>query len=162
VLLRLLAGKEASNRGLDRTLGFLIGGAKVLALAWISVSALAWAEDKISIAGKKLQLAPKESVALALARSYNAFDLMHFQGLRALQAIASADPKALARLKDDSAVQALLKDPRLLRLLSNEAFRKELKAKDSRGLLGHDDVTSLLQDDAMRGRLERLAQQLAP
>jgi hypothetical protein len=87
---------------------------------------------------------------------------MHFQGLGALQAIASADPKALARLKDDASVQALLKDPRLLRLLSNDAFRKEVKAKDARGLLGRDDVTSLLQDDAMRGRLERLAQQLAP
>lgn len=156
---RILSGKEPGNRGLDRGLGFVFGGAKVGAVAWVSICALSFVEDNVSVMGKKLGLSPKDSQAFALARKYNVFEMTSFGDAATLKAVlkGAGDPKALARIKDNADYQALKKDPRFSRAQDSDEVRKALESGDVRALLKHADLIKLLQDPQQLRRLERLS-----
>ena len=158
-LQRLLSGREPGNRGIDRALGFVFGGAKVAAVAWMTICALSFVEDNVSVMGKKLGLSPKDSQAFAFARSHNLFEMTSFADATPLKAVlkGSSDPKALAKVKDNADYLALKKDPRFTKAQSSDEVRKALETGDVRALLKSADLIKLLQDpDAVR-RLERLS-----
>jgi membrane protein required for colicin V production len=156
---RLLSGREPGNRGLDRMLGFFLGGAKVAAVAWVAVCALSFVEENVSVAGKKMGLSPKDSQAFALARRYNLFEMTSFSEAEALKAVlkAPSDPKALAKLKDNADYKALKKDPRFAKAETSDTVRKALESGDIRALLQSTDLIKLLQDGEQSRRLERVA-----
>lgn len=72
---KLLGGGDGERRGLDRALGFLLGGARSLVIAWLCLSAWAFAEANVRVSSKPVgALAPpKESQCYAFARAHNAF-----------------------------------------------------------------------------------------
>jgi membrane protein required for colicin V production len=156
---RFLSGKEPGNRGLDRGLGFLFGGAKVGAVAWVTICALSFVEDNVSVMGKKLGLSPKDSQAFALARTYNLFEMTSFGDAQTLKAVLKGvnNPKALERLKDNADYQALKKDPRFAKAQGSDEVRKALETGDVRALLKSADLIKLLQDPQALRRLERLS-----
>lgn len=159
VLQRILSGREPGHRGLDRGLGFFFGGAKVAAVAWVTICALSFVEDNVSVMGKKLGLSPRDSQAFALARRYNLFEMTSFGDAAALKAVLKApqDPRALARLKENADYQALKKDPRFSRAQGSDEVRRALESGDVRALLKHADLIKLLQDPEAARRLQRLA-----
>src|SRR5262249_61114508 len=64
---------DPADRGTDRAVGFLLGAGKGLAVAWVALSALAFVEDNVQVAGKGLGLSPKDSLAFGAARKWNPF-----------------------------------------------------------------------------------------
>ena len=56
----VLGGRDPADRGTDRALGAILGGGKVAAVAWVALSALAFVEANVQLAGKGLGLSPKE------------------------------------------------------------------------------------------------------
>src|SRR5277367_4458144 len=59
VLRGVLTLGNPERRGLDRLLGFVLGAAKVLAVAWVALSALAFVEERFSVSGKVFGVAPE-------------------------------------------------------------------------------------------------------
>lgn len=157
-LQRLLSGREPGHRGVDRGLGFLFGGAKIAALAWITVCALSFVEDNVTVMGSKLGLSPKNSLVFGLARRHNLFEMTSFPEAGALKAVLRApqSPKVAARLKDNADYQALKKDPRFARAQASDEVRKALESGDVRALLKSTDLIKLLQDPEAARRLQRL------
>ncbi len=160
LLRRILSGKEAGNRGLDRTLGFFIGGSKVAALAWVMVCALSFVEENVTIQGKKFGIVPKDSAAFALARKYNLFEMSQFSGVTDVVRAAGvqSDPKKAAKLKENPDFQALLKDPRFKQMLDTPAMKSALGGGDTRALLQNNRVLELLQDPLAMQRISRIAE----
>jgi membrane protein required for colicin V production len=160
ILRRVLSGKEPGNRGLDRTLGFFIGGAKVAALAWVMICALSFVEDNVTLQGKKFGFVPKDSLAFTLARKYNLFEMSQFSGVSDAVRVAGlrTDPKTGAKLKANTDFQALLKDPRFAAMLDSAAMKKALGSGDTRALLQNDQVLELLQDPLAMKRMSRIAE----
>jgi len=160
ILRRVLSGKEPGNRTADRTLGFLIGGAKVTALAWVMVCALSFVEDNVTLQGKKFGFVPKDSLAFSLARKYNLFEMSQFSGVADVVRVAGlkSDPKTAAKLKASPDYQALLKDPRFAAMLESPAMKKALGGGDTRPLLQNNQVLQLLQDQLAMQRISRIAE----
>jgi membrane protein required for colicin V production len=160
LLRRILAGRNPDNRNLDRTLGFLMGGAKVAALAWVIVCALSFVEDNVTIQGKKFGFVPKDSLAFSLARKYNLFEMSQFAGVTDVVRVAGmqADPKKGSKLKGNPDFQALLKDSRFAAALDTPAMKKALGGGDTRALLKNDGLLELLQDPLAMQRISRIAE----
>jgi membrane protein required for colicin V production len=139
---------------LDRGLGFLLGGLKVVLIAYVMTSALSFVEDNIRWAGRRLSTA--DSVAFALARQYNLFELFQYQPVRDLVRIAQSlhDPVKAARLRKDPAFKALAEDPRFGRTLTDDSTRRALEAGDTRALLRSDEVLRFLQTPELAARLK--------
>jgi membrane protein required for colicin V production len=156
VLLRILAGKDAKERGLDRALGFVLGGARVGAIAWFVLCALAFLEDNVSIAGQRLQVAPKGSALFQLARNHNLFAMTQVPGLSDLVEVAkvASDPQRAEALKKSPAFAALQKNPRFKEALASDAVRRALETGDHRALMTDTDVLKLLADPQARRSLE--------
>jgi membrane protein required for colicin V production len=161
LLQRILSGKDPADRGLDRGLGFALGAAKVGFICYLVLSGLAFVEEHVSLAGKKLGITPKGSMAFALARRYNFFELTQFGGVRDLAALsrASADPERLKQLQASAQFQALQKDPRMKKVLQDPHLRKAAETGDYPALLKSDAVLQLLQDPTIAQRLAELAAQ---
>lgn len=159
LLLRVLAGKDMTDRGLDRSLGFVLGGLRIGAIAWFVLCALAFLEDNVSIAGKRLALAPKGSVLFQLARHHNLFALAEVPGLHNLVDVARAasDPKQAEALKKSPAFTNLKKDPHFRSAIDTEAFRAALETGDYRAMMQNADVLKLLSDPAALQQLEAAA-----
>ena len=160
VLRRVISGGNPAQRGLDRLLGFLLGGAKVALFAYVGLCALAFVEQNVSLAGRQLGLGPKGSTAFALAKRYNVFELTAFSQAQDLGRIAKAraDPHRLPRLRTDPAYRALLKDARFQRALDDPALRRALETGDYQALLRSDSVLELLQDPSASARLSAAAE----
>jgi membrane protein required for colicin V production len=150
LLLRIFAGKEAKDRGLDRALGFMLGGLRVGAICWFVLCAVAFLEDNVSIAGRRLSLAPKDSVLFSIARNHNLFAMATIPGMTELAAAAK-------RTKSPE-YAALRRDPRFRRATDDDAVRKALESGDYRALMQNPDVVKLLLDPAMRQQLEVAAE----
>jgi len=159
VLRRILAGRDPESRGLDRTLGFLFAGTKVAAVAWVMLCALTFVEDNVAIAGRKLGVSPKDSVAFKAARTWNLFELTEFSPVRDLVRVAQAsvDPKRAAALKDDPAFQALRKDPRFRKALEDKGLRPALAKGDYATLVRSSAVMELVGDEQVKQRLRTIA-----
>ncbi len=141
---------------LDRGLGFLLGGLKIILVAYVMTSALSFVEDNFGRGGRRLGLSPADSIAFAVVRRYNLFELFEYQPVRDLVRIAQSlnDPVKAARLRQDPAFQALAKDPHFGRTLKDDSMHRALEAGDTRALLQSDEVLKLLQTPAMDARLK--------
>jgi len=161
-LRRVLAGNDPKNRSVDRALGFVLGGAKVAALAYVLLCVAAFVEDNVVVAGHRLRLAPKDSFLLKGARAWNLLESRQFSGAQELAKVvkAASDPKARASLGQDADLEALAKDPRFQRLLSAKGVQRAAKAGDVTSLLQNDAVLELISDPKVRERLLRLAPQV--
>ncbi len=159
VLKRILAGRDPESRSLDRALGFVLGATKVAAIAFVLLCALAFVEDNVTVAGKKLGVTPKGSVSFELARRYNLFELTHFSSLRDFAAVARAasDPKRQRQLRQNESFQALSKDPRFQKAVQDRAAKSSIQSGDHRMLLRHDAVLELLQDAQAQQQLRAAA-----
>jgi membrane protein required for colicin V production len=159
LLKRLLAGKDPSSRSVDRTLGFFMGGLKVLGVAYVMLCALTFVEDNVTVAGKQLGVTPKDSLSFALARRYNVFELTHFSALRDFAEVARAasDPKQQRGLKDNEAFLALKKDPRFQKALQDRPLKSALEQGDHRLLVRHDAALAVVQDGTLAAHLRKAA-----
>jgi membrane protein required for colicin V production len=75
IIRKVLGGGDGERRGLDRTLGFLLGGGRSLVIAWLCLSAWAFAESNVKVSGKQVAALapPKDSQFYAFAKAHNAF-----------------------------------------------------------------------------------------
>ncbi len=159
LLRKMLAGGESEARGLDRSLGLVLGGAKVAFIAYFMLSALSFVEDNVAFAGGHFGLSPRDSLSFALARRYNLFETIQFRPVKDLVRIAEAlnSPSRAAKLKKDPAFRALIRDPRFERSLGQEAMQKAIVTGDYRSLLRNDDVLQLIREPKMAARLKAAA-----
>jgi membrane protein required for colicin V production len=143
------------RRGLDRTLGFFLGALKVLAIAWVALSALAFVEERFSVSGDTLGLSPERSLAFAAARRWNFFGVADFGPTQSLMRLEQAlrRPADRARLSQDPAVAALLRNPRFKSVAEDPAVKKAVEQHDIATLLRTDSVLQLLSDAEARGKL---------
>jgi len=160
VILRVLAGRDPDSRAIDRVLGVVLGGGKVLAVMYVALCAMSFLEQNVVIMGKKLAFTPKDSQLMELVRRYNLLELQQFSGATDLAKVAqlTKDPKAAQRLKESPDFAALSKDARFGRVLNAAALQKALETGDVRALIGSNDVVELIQDPDIARRLERLTQ----
>lgn len=155
VLRKLLSGKEHDDRGLDRGLGFFLGALKVALIAWVMVSGLVFVQEHVSVAGRRLGISPKDSIAFQLAHRYNLFELTQFSSVSDLSQLAQAlqKPGGAQQLQKNPAYRALLKDPRFQQIFANKALRHALASGDSLSLLHDNAVLNLIQDPDARANL---------
>ncbi|MCY0996328.1 CvpA family protein [Myxococcus sp. MISCRS1] len=161
LLARFLAtGKDNEDRSIDRLLGFILGAAKTAAFAWFVLSAMSFFEQHVVIAGKRVGVSPKDSLAVSAARRYNLFEMSQFAPMEDMVAVAraSTDPERSQKLKNDPAYKALRKDPRFQRLLQDDQVKQALARGDTAALLRNDLVLQLIQDPDIAARLGAAAQ----
>jgi membrane protein required for colicin V production len=157
-LRRMMAGKDPHDRSLDRTVGLVVAALKVSAIAYVIVSALAFVEDNVVVAGRKLGVSPRDSYAFKLARSYNLFEKSQFAPVQDLVRIArSARAGDTAELEKNAAYRALKDDPRFKKALEDPAMRRAVESGDYRVLLQNNYVLQLIQDPTIAARLAAAA-----
>jgi membrane protein required for colicin V production len=149
LVLRILAGKKMEDRGLDRALGFFMGALKMGAICWFVLCAIAFLEDNVVVAGKRLAIAPKQSVLFSIARNHNLFAMAAIPGMDELVAAAKS--------KDSAQYTALRKDPRFRRAVDDDVVQKALESGDYRALMQNTDIVKMLSDPKMREQLEAAA-----
>ena len=158
VLRGVLGGQDPSDRGTDRALGFLLGAGKVAAVAWVALSALAFVEDNVQVAGKGLGLSPRDSLAFGAARKWNLFAAPAFSQaadlVKAQEVFRS--PQLFAKVAGDPAVAALQKNHHFRAVVSDPAVKQALERGDTVGLLKIDSVHQLLRDPEALGQLAAL------
>jgi membrane protein required for colicin V production len=154
----LLAGKDGNRRGLDRALGFGLGGLKAGTVIFVGVCAALFLENNLVIAGHRFSFTPKDSRLVQWARQANVLEYLQFGGVRDLMKAAklSSDPQALGRLKGDPDYAALMADPRFRQVINQDALRRALQMGDVQGLLKSNGVVELINDPKMARHLERL------
>ncbi|MBX5484573.1 MAG: CvpA family protein [Myxococcaceae bacterium] len=162
VLQRLFAGTDPDSRVIDRVLGFVIGAAKVTVLIWFFLCALTFVQENVTIAGRRLNVAPKDSLAFRIAARWNVFELQQLSPVRDLIHVAQAmaDPKRAARLKKEPAFQRLQQDPRFKNALSQPKLDEALANGDYRALLRSSAVMNLVQDPMAVEQLRAAAAQV--
>ncbi|MCP3101802.1 CvpA family protein [Myxococcus sp. K15C18031901] len=156
LLQRFLAtGQANEDRSVDRLLGFVLGAGKMAAIAWVVLSALAFFEQHVVVAGRRIDVSPQDSLAAKAAHRYNLFEMTQFAPMEDMVAVAKAsgDPKRASHLKDDPAYKALRKDPRFLRLLQDDKVKQAMLRGDTAALLRNDLVLQLIQDPDVAARL---------
>jgi membrane protein required for colicin V production len=155
LLQRVMTGKDPNNRGPDRVIGFVLGGAKVAIISYVLLSALSFAEQHVVVAGKRLNTSPKDSRAFGFVRKHNLFEMTQFAPLKDFVRVvqASTDPSKAAQLRDDPAYKALRQDPRFQKALKDDSLRRALEQGDSRALLQNNLILQLIQDPDFAARL---------
>jgi len=156
LLRSLLTLGNPEHRGLDRAGGFLLGAGKVLAIAWVALSALAFVEEHVNVSGKVLGVHPEDSLCFAAARRWNLFGMADFGITQSLLKLEQAlkKPGGMAQLANDRAVAALLQNPRFKVVSEDPAVRRAVEQHDVLSLLRTDSVLKLLQDSEARGKLQ--------
>ncbi|MFZ5470542.1 MAG: CvpA family protein [Myxococcota bacterium] len=160
LLKRLWAGKSSQEDQVDRPLGFALGGVKVAVLAYVVICALSFVEQHVVVAGKKIGFSPKDSLAFALARRFNLFELTQFSAVKDLAQVAkmATDPEQASKVRSDPAFQALRKDPRFQRALEDATVAKAIESGDYRALLESNAILQLIQDPAIVEKLTAAAE----
>lgn len=156
---KLLEGKEPEDQSLDRGLGFAFASFKVLAVAYVVLSALTFAEQQITVTGRKMGFTPRDSLTFEFARSYNLFTWVHFAPVRDFEELARAlgNPQQAVEVKKDPAYKALAEDPRFRKALASREVQEAIKSGDLQALLKSDAVLSVVQDKALAERLKSAA-----
>ena len=159
ILRRILAGKAQERASTDRFLGFLLGGTKIAAIAYVLLSGLVYAESHVEVAGKRLGFLPHDSLAFSFVRTHNLFELTQFRAVKDLQRVGKAmnTPVEAQRMRANSDYQALLKDPRFRQILDTPVLRHALQMQDPLTLLRNNNVLQLIQDATAAGRLNAAA-----
>jgi uncharacterized membrane protein required for colicin V production len=146
---------DPERRGLDRFLGFFLGALKVLAVAWVALSALAFVEERLSTSGKAFGFSPERSLAFAAAKRWNFFGFADFGATESLLRMEQVlrRPGGAARLAKDPAVAALLKDPRFVAVAEDPVVKRAVEEHDVATLLRTPSVMRLLSDADAREKL---------
>src|SRR5262249_28967844 len=129
LLQNVLGGRDPTERGTDRALGALLGGGKVAAVAWVALSALAFVEANVQVAGKGLGISPKDSTAFAIARKWNLFSAPYFcraADLAAAQKVFRS-PELFQQISGNPAVAELEKNPRFRAVVSDPEVKEALE-----------------------------------
>jgi membrane protein required for colicin V production len=152
------SGSDPAERGTDRALGGLLGAGKVAAVAWVALSALAFVEANVQVAGKGLGLSPKDSTAFAIARRWNLFSAPFFSRAADLAAAEKVfrSPELFQRVAEDPAVSALEKNPRFRAVFVDPEVKEALDRGDTVALLRNASVHRLLQDPEALAQLAKL------
>jgi membrane protein required for colicin V production len=155
LLKRVMTGRDPNNRGPDRAIGFVLGGAKVAVIAYVLLSGLSFVEEHVVVAGKRLNTSPKDSRAFVFAREHNLFEMTQFAPLKDFVQVvrASTDPNKASQLQSDPAYKALRQDPRFQKALKDDSLRRALEQGDSRALLRNNLILQLIQDPEFAARL---------
>lgn len=159
-LLRHLFGAgNPERREADRLLGLVMGGLKALGFAYVVVCALVFAEENITVAGKRFGLSPKDSLTFSTARRFNVFNLPRLTSVRDLMQVAQAskDPEQAKRLAKDPSYKALQADPRYKRVLADRQVREAVERGDYQALIREDAILQLLKDPEFVARLSAAA-----
>lgn len=157
-LRRLMAGKDPHDRSLDRTLGMVFAATKVIALSYLVVSGLAFVEQHVVIAGRKVGLSPKDSYAFKFARTYNLFEMTQFAPVHDLAEIArSVREGDHSKLEQNPAFRSLRADPRFQQVMADPELQRAFQAGDFQTLLRNNAVMKLIQDRALAARLAAAA-----
>ena len=156
----MLAGREPGERGTDRALGAVLGGGKVAAVAWVALSALAFVEANVQLAGKGLGISPKDSTAFAIARKWNLFSAPFFSKATDLAAAQKVfrSPELFQQVAGNPAVAELERNPRFRAVVSDPEVKEALDRGDTVALLRSPSVHRLLQDPEALVQLARLRQ----
>jgi membrane protein required for colicin V production len=159
LLRRALAGEEEERAGTDRALGFVLGGLKVAALAYVLLSAATFVEDEVRVAGRSTDLGLGDSVLAALARRYNLFSVADVGPARHLLSLAreAQTPEGARRMSEDPAFRALREDPRLREALESPELSEALRAGDWETVIGSPAIQRLGADPEIAARLEAAA-----
>jgi membrane protein required for colicin V production len=155
LLNRLMRGKDPANRGPDRLIGLVLGGAKMAIICYVVLSALTFVEQHVVVAGQRMGMSPKDSRAFAFAREYNLFEATQFAPIKDFVRVAQAstDPERAAKLQNDPAYKALQQDPRFQRALKEDTLRRALEQGDIQALLRSNLILQLIQDPDFAARL---------
>ncbi|OJH39958.1 CvpA family protein [Cystobacter ferrugineus] len=155
LLRRMMGAKNPEQRSADNVVGFVLGGLKVVIIAYVMISALVFVDKYVVVAGRNLGVSPKDSVAFDLARRYNLFELTQFAAVRDMVVLAqvSSDPERARRLAEDPAYKALKKDSRFQKAMANKNLRAALERGDTQEVLRNNLVLQLLQDPQFVARL---------
>lgn len=158
-LQRVFGGYGGEKSGTDRTLGFGLGALKILAFAYVVISALVFAEENIRIAGQRLGISPQSSWAFALARRYNLFEQAQFRSAKDFLVVAKAawDPNRMDKLKADPSFRALKEDARFQKALNDRQLKSAVDAGDVKALLKNNSVLQLISDPVTSARLAAAA-----
>ena len=154
----VLGGRDPEERGTDRALGALLGAGKVAAVAWVALSALAFVEANVQVAGKGLGLSPKDSAAFGIARKWNLFSAPFFSRAADLAAAQKVfrSPELFQQVAGNPAVTALEKNPRFRAVVSDPEVKEALERGDTVALLRSTTVHRLLQDPEALVQLAKL------
>ncbi len=153
-----LGGSDPAERGTDRALGALLGGGKVVAVAWVALSALAFVEANVQLAGKGLGLSPRDSTAFAIARRWNLFSAPFFSRAADLAAVDRVfrSPELFSRVAENPAVTALERNAHFRAVFADPEVKEALDRGDSVALLRNASVHRLLQDPEALVQLAKL------
>ncbi len=159
LLRRMFGAGNPERREADRLLGLVMGGLKALGISYALVCALVFAEENITVAGKRFGLSPKDSMTFSLARRYNVFNLPRLTSVRDLMQVAQAskDPEQARRLAKDPAYKAVQQDPRYKRVLADKQVREAVERGDYQALMREDAILQLLKDPEFVARLSAAA-----
>ncbi len=154
----VLGGSDPAERGTDRALGALLGGSKVVAVAWVALSALAFVEANVQVAGKGLGLSPKDSTAFAIARRWNLFSAPFFSRAADLAAAQQVfrSPELFQQVAENPAVGALQRNAHFRAVFADPEVKKALDDGDTVALLRNTSVHRLLEDPEALAQLARL------
>ncbi|HEX8538262.1 MAG TPA: CvpA family protein [Cystobacter sp.] len=155
LLRRMMGARNPEQRSADNVVGFVLGGLRVVLIAYVMISALVFVDKYVVVAGRRLGVSPKDSVSFELARRYNLFEMTQFAAVRDLVVLAqvSNDPERARRLADDPAYKALRKDTRFQKTMANKNLRAALERGDTQEVLRNNLVLQLLQDPQFVARL---------
>jgi membrane protein required for colicin V production len=139
----------------DGAIGFVLGGVKVAAISYIVLSGLVFAEQHVVVAGKRVGLSPKDSLAFGVARRFNLFEMTQFAAVKDMVAVAqvASDPDKARRMAENPAFKSLKQDPRFQRALSDKQVREALERGDTRAVLRSNLILQLIQDPEFAARL---------
>ncbi|MFN0063155.1 MAG: CvpA family protein [Myxococcaceae bacterium] len=157
---RVLGDQQGEKSGVNRFLGFVLGGLKVIAIAWAMLSALTFVERRFQDVTKSWGFLPRESKAWTLAKRYNVFDLGQFQQVTAFMTLAEKlrHPETAAKLAQDPAFRAVSNDPRFQAALRTSEVQRAVEAGDTSALFRSEALMQLLKDPEFLRRLTAATQ----
>lgn len=155
---RVFWGRDPAERGTDRALGALLGGGKVAAVAWVALSALAFVEDNVQLAGKGLGISPKDSSTFAIAHKWNLFSAPFFSRAADLATAKKVFGSAelFQQMASNPSVSELEKNPNFRAVVTDPEVKQALDRGDMVALLRTRSVNKLLQDPVALVQLARL------
>ena len=164
IVIRAVIKRVTQNRvlgGVDRVLGFGLGGGKAGVFLYVLISAMIFFEKPFT-AVTHYQFDTRGSKIADFIRAHNLFTTFSFPGTKGLTAIARAakDPAAAAELGNDPEIQALTKDPRVQQLLSDGELQRSIQSGDGLAMLRSNRVMSVLSDSKLQDALAHAGEHL--